>query len=165
MKLCFWLIISILLAGPGLAQWSPVAAGEDPVEPYLMSNDNAGASPVSDPGLFDAFGGEAGISRIVDDLVELSVNDPRISDIFAASDLLRLRRTLKEQFCYLLAGPCDYTGMDMASSHRDHGITNREFNALVENLQMAMSQQGVSFQAQNKLLAKLAPMQRDIVTR
>ena len=88
-----------------------------------------------------------------------------IAGIIAATDLVRLRRTLKEQFCYILAGPCDYTGRDMASSHKDHGITTREFNALVENLQAAMNTEGVPFRAQNKLLAKLAPMQRDVVTR
>lgn len=53
----------------------------------------------------------------------------------------------------------------MASSHKDHGITTREFNALVEALQEAMDEEGVPFRAQNKLLAKLAPMKRDIVTR
>ncbi|ABI77255.1 protozoan/cyanobacterial globin family protein [Hyphomonas neptunium ATCC 15444] len=131
----------------------------------MISNENAGAAPLPDEDLYEVFGGEAGVSRIVDDLVERSLNDPRIADIFAASDLVRLRRTLKEQFCFILAGPCDYTGMDMASSHKDHGITNREFNALVENLQHAMNAESVPFRAQNKLLAALAPMQRDVVTR
>lgn len=77
----------------------------------------------------------------------------------------RLRRTLKEQFCFILKGPWDYTGKDMASSHKDHGIANREFKAPLENLLLAMNTEGVPFRAQNKLLAKLAPMQRDVVTR
>jgi hemoglobin len=38
-------------------------------------------------------------------------------------------------------------------------------NALIENLQFAMDKEGVPFAAQNKLLAKLAPQQRDIVER
>jgi hemoglobin len=140
-------------------------AGELPVDPYEISNDNAGADPLEGTALFEAFNGEAGISRVVDDMVDRNLADPRIKDIFAASDLARLRRTLKEQFCFILNGPCDYTGMDMKSSHADQGITNREFNALVENLQLAMNAEGVLFRAQNKLLAKLAPMQRDVVTR
>jgi hemoglobin len=32
-------------------------------------------------------------------------------------------------------------------------------------LQLAMDKQGVPFRAQNKLLAKLAPMHREIITR
>ena len=165
MKLPAWIVASVCVSGVCLAQGMAVPAGELPVDPYVVSNDNAGAEPVTDENLYDVFGGEAGVSRIVDAMVERSVQDPRIADVFAASDLVRLRRTLKEQFCYILAGPCDYSGMDMASSHKDHGISNREFNALVENLQLAMNAEGVPFRAQNKLLAKLAPMQRDVVTR
>ena len=161
-KLSLLLAALILPAGLACAEPPP---GELAVDPYEMSNANAGADPFEGEALFNAYNGEAGISRIVDDLVERNLADPRIKDIFAASDLVRLRRTLKEQFCYILNGPCDYTGMDMASSHKDHGITNREFNALVENLQHAMNKEGVPFRAQNKLLAKLAPMQRDVVTR
>lgn len=161
MKLSRLLAALILPAGLALAE----PPGELPVDPYEMSNQNAGADPYEGTKLFEAFNGEAGIARIVDDMVDRSLADPRIRDIFAASDIVRLRRTLKEQFCYILGGPCDYTGKDMASSHKDHGIANREFNALVENLQLAMNAEGVPFRAQNKLLAKLAPMQRDVVTR
>lgn len=162
LKASLLLAALILPAGLALAEPPP---GELPVDPYEMSNENAGADRFEGEALFLAFNGEEGISRVVDDMVDRNLADPRIKDIFAASDLVRLRRTLKEQFCYILNGPCDYTGMDMASSHKDHGITNREFNALVENLQMAMNTEGVPFRAQNKLLAKLAPMQRDVVTR
>lgn len=165
MRISIILSIVLFLQGAAFAQEADVPPGELPVDPYVVSNSNAGAAPLADEGLYEVFGGEAGIGRIVDEMVDRSIADPRIADIFAASDLVRLRRTLKEQFCYILAGPCDYTGKDMASSHKDHGITNREFNALVENLQQAMDTEGVPFRAQNKLLAKLAPMQRDVVTR
>ncbi|MEQ9506959.1 MAG: group 1 truncated hemoglobin [Hyphomonas sp.] len=157
-------LLAALILPAGLA-FAETPAGELPVDPYEMTNDNAGADPFEGTALFEAFGGEEGVSRIVDGMVDRSLEDPRIAGILAPTDLVRLRRTLKEQFCYILAGPCDYTGRDMASSHKDHGITNREFNALVENLQAAMNAEGVPFRAQNKLLAKLAPMQRDVVTR
>lgn len=165
MKMYVLLSAVLILHSAAFAQGTDVPPGELPVDPYVVSNSNAGADPLVDENLYEVFGGEAGVGRIVDDMVDRSITDPRISEIFAASDLVRLRRTLKEQFCYILAGPCDYTGRDMASSHKDHGITNREFNALVEHLQLAMNAEGVPFRAQNKLLAKLAPMQKDVVTR
>ena len=148
--------MTLLLAAftlPAVLAFAEPLAGELPVDPYEKSNANAGAEPFDDAKLFEAFNGEAGIARVVDGMVDRSLADPRIKDIFAASAIVRLRRTHKEQFCYILAGPCDYTGKDMASSHRDHGIANREFNALVENLQAAMNEEGVPFRAQNKLLA------------
>jgi hemoglobin len=112
-----------------------------------------------------AFHGQAGIARIVDDLVATNQADPRISDIFKGQDMVRLRRTLKEHFCYLLNGGCQYSGRDMAASHTDLGIQAKDMNALVENLQAAMRRERVSFASQNALLSKLAPMKRDVVTR
>ena len=40
-----------------------------------------------------------------------------------------------------------------------------QFNALAEDLQVAMERTGVPPRFQNKLMARLAPMQRDIVTK
>lgn len=98
-------------------------------------------------------------------LVELSENDPRISDVFKAKDTVRLKRTLFEQFCYILGAGCEYTGRTMEAAHRDLGLQRADLNALVENLQRAMREGKVPFSAQNRLLAKLAPMERDVVVR
>jgi hemoglobin len=156
----------ILLATPAFGQPpSLVPPGEEAVDPYTVSDANAGATPVEGQELFMAFHGHEGISRIVDDLVERVQADPRLTEIFKASDFVRLRRTLKEQFCYILNGGCAYSGRDMKSVHADHGITIAEFNTLVEVLQVAMAREGVAFSAQNRLLAKLAPMKRETVTR
>ncbi len=150
----------ILAAALALVQTPP---GEKPVDPYVQSNANAGATPFTGQGMWHAFHGQAGVDRIVDAMVERNITDPRISDIFKNQDHVRLRRTLKEQFCYILNGGCTYTGQTMQASHKDMGIQNADFNALVENLQAAMRKEGVSFVAQNRLLAKLAPMQKTTV--
>lgn len=150
------------LAAPASADVPP---GEIAVDPYVVTDANAGADPYPDDGLYIALGGEEGVARIVERLVDGVTTDPRIEGIFAASDFVRLRRTLREQVCYLAGGPCTYTGRDMTSVHADHGVTTREFNALVEQLQFAMDAEGVPNRAQNRLLAKLAPMHRVIVTR
>ncbi|WP_425995924.1 group I truncated hemoglobin [Caulobacter sp. DWR1-3-2b1] len=157
-------VITLGLTGAALAQ-DPVPPGEKPVDPYAQSNANAGARPMDDTKVFGAFHGKDGLTRIAADTVDRSLADPRIKDVFATTDVPRLKRTLAEQFCYVLGGGCAYTGRDMASVHKDMGVTNKDFNALVENLQWAMEKEGVPFFAQNKLLAKLAPMQRGVVER
>jgi hemoglobin len=141
------------------------ATGELPVDPYVQSNANAGATPFTGDTMAAAFGGQDGIRRIANRTVELSEADPRIAEIFKAHDMVRLKRTLFEQFCYILNAGCDYSGRDMASSHKDMGVRMRDMNALVENLQTAMREEKVAFAAQNRFLAKLAPMSRDVVTR
>lgn len=140
-------------------------AGEEPVAPYVQSDRNAGATPFRDDATWQAFGGAAGVRAIVDDLVSTNAADPRIADIFKNRDLVRLRRTLFEQFCYILNGGCHYSGQTMAQSHKDMGIQQADMGALVENLQAAMRRHRVAMPAQNRLLAKLAPMHRDIVAR
>ena len=141
--------------------WS--VAGEEAIDPYTASDANAGAQPFVGDEMFLAFHGKAGVDRIVSDMLDRSFADPRISDIFRSTDRVRLQRVLGEQFCYLLGGPCAYSGRDMATAHRDMGVQPGDMNALVENLQLAMDKEGISFRTQNRFLAKLAPMKRDIV--
>jgi hemoglobin len=143
----------------------PVPLGEEPVDPYTVSNENAGATPFEDTQMLEAFHGREGIGRIVADLVRGIRHDKRIGDIFREADFARLDRTLGEQFCFILNGGCDYTGRDMKKTHEDHGVTTAEFGALVELLQDAMDAERVPSWAQNRFLAKLAPMKRDVVVR
>ncbi|RYE39457.1 MAG: group 1 truncated hemoglobin [Hyphomicrobiales bacterium] len=157
------IVVSALPAAAQTVQSVP--AREEAVDPYTVSNANAGAQPFAGSEMLAAFHGHEGISRIVDDLVDHVQTDNRLAEIFKASDFVRLRRTLKEQVCYILNGGCEYTGRDMKKVHEDHGIVTAEFGALVEVLQDAMNREGVAFGAQNRLLAKLAPMKRDTVTR
>lgn len=142
----------------------PALAAEDPVAPYAISNANAGATPL-DAGAFAAFGGREGVARIVDRFVTRNRTDPRTADIFKGSDPERLVRVLNEHFCYVLGGGCSYTGRDMKAAHTDMGVQQRDMGAVVENLQDAMDAEGVPFTAQNRFLAKLAPMRRVIVQR
>lgn len=139
--------------------------GELPVDPYVQDDRNAGARPFADMAMAEAFGGQEGIRRIANRTVELSEADPRIAPIFASHDMVRLKRTLFEQFCYILNAGCGYSGRDMAASHKELGVQKRDMNALVENLQRAMREENVPFATQNRFLAKLAPMSRDVITR
>ena len=139
--------------------------GEEAVDAYKQDPANAGTAPFEGDRMWKAFHEKAGVDRVVDGLVDRSLADPRISDIFKSHDMVRLRRTLKEQFCYILNGGCDYSGRDMKTVHKDMGLQNTDFNALVEHLQLAMDHEKIGFRDQNRFLAKLAPMQRQAVER
>ena len=139
--------------------------GELPVDPYVQDNANAGAKPFRGTAMAEEFGGREGIRRIADRFSELSFADPRVAAIFAGHDDVRFRRTIFEQFCYILNAGCDYTGRDMRSAHDGLGTRKPDMNAIVENLQIAMREEGVDFAAQNRFLAKLAPMSGEIVER
>ena len=64
----------------------------------------------------------------------------------------------------MAGGPCEYSGDEMMIVHEKLGVTSAHFNALAEDLQLAMEKCNIPFSVQNKFIAKLAPMKRDIVT-
>jgi hemoglobin len=156
---------SLFATGAAAAQDPAHHPGEEAVDAYAVADANAGAAPFTGPEMFEAFHGQAGIDRIVDAMLDQAKADARTAGIFVATDLVRLRRTIKEQFCYVLGGGCGYTGRSMVDAHNDLGLQPADMGALVEHLQNAMTVEGVPFHIQNRFLAKLAPMRRDIVTR
>lgn len=154
------MLLYVLAAAAAL---QTVAPGEEPVDPYKQNNANAGATPFKGVGMLKAFHGRAGIGRMTDDFVDRLVSDNRIADIFKGHDIVRLRRTLKEQFCYILNGGCSYTGRNMRDSHKDLGVQTADMGALVEDLQAALRKEHIAFRAQDRFIAKLAPIKRDAV--
>jgi hemoglobin len=115
--------------------------------------------------VFEQFGGESGLVALMDDFMQILLADERMRPFFEFSDQTMVKRHLVEQFCVILGGPCTYTGRDMRQSHALLGIDRADFNALVEDLQVAMNRRGIPFRAQNRLLAILAPMHREIVEK
>lgn len=114
--------------------------------------------------LYSALGEQAGIDRLVDDFVERVIHDPRIGSHFKGIKPAGFKESLAEQFCVVSGGPCTSLGSSMREVHADMKINKGDFNALVEQLQHAMEAQGIPFSLQNRLLARLAPLHRDIIT-
>jgi hemoglobin len=126
------------------------------------------ASAPRDPSLkpvFDEFGGKPGLVALMNDFMDNMMADTRTRPYFVDADREHIKVELVDQFCVILDGPCTYTGKDMEKVHRSLGINRAAFNALVEDLQTAMNKQGIPFRAQNKLLAKLAPMHKVVITK
>lgn len=115
--------------------------------------------------LYAALGGQPGVTRIIQATVARYLSDPRLHSYFDDINPDWLRPRLVAFICQVADGGCAYRGRPMKASHRGLHIDQAAFNAVVEDLQAAMRQEGVDFRTQNRLLARLAPMERDIVTR
>ncbi len=89
--------------------------------------------------------------------------DNRINKFFAKTDIPRLERLLVEQICAGTGGPCTYTGRDMKSAHAGMGITDAQFNALVEDLVKSLDKFKVPEKEKGELLGILGPMKPSIV--
>jgi hemoglobin len=123
------------------------------------------AADAKDDSLYRDLGGEAGIEKITALATEQYLTDPRIKQVFGNSNMDRFKLMFAQQLCDVSGGPCEYRGHSMRDTHRGLHLTNADFNFVVEGLQKALDQAGVAFRVQNRLLAVLAPMRRDIVTR
>jgi hemoglobin len=145
------LVSAALLAAACAA--APAAAQNTAYKPVIPADDS----------LYRQLGGQAGLVRLMDDFMVRLLADPRMNPFFKDVNQAHVKAQLVQQICELAGGPCKLQGPDMKSVHDGRDITRADFNALVEVLQQAMDAQGIAFGAQNRLLAQLAPMHRDIV--
>ena len=130
---------------------------------FMTSAVLAQASPNNDQ-LYKAFGEKPGLVLLMDDFMTRLLADPRTGPHFRPTNQQHIKEQLVEQFCALGGGPCVYKGADMKSSHANLDISKSDFHALVEVLQQSMDAKGIAFSQQNRMLALLAPMHRDIIT-
>jgi len=144
----------MLFAFAAFCAASPAGADENPAP--------ADASLI---GVYKDFGQRDGLVALMNDLMIELINDPRTRPFFADADQKKIKAELVDQFCVILGGPCKYTGKSMKEAHKGLAIDEAAFNALVEDLQRAMDKHHIPFRSQNKLLAKLAPMHREVINR
>jgi hemoglobin len=120
-------------------------------------------APVQAQDALQAFGGRPGLEAVMQDFFTRLQADARIGRFFAKLERDHFVQALADQACEQLGGPCHYRGASMEDLHQGLGIRKADFNALVEVLQDAMDARGVPFAAQNQLLARFAPMHKDIL--
>ena len=137
MRRLFTALLVLLAAGPALA------AGDD--------------------SLYRALGGKTGIAGAMTEFVGRVRQDPRIGDFFKETNPKHLAQQLTDQLCQVSGGPCVLDGPDMKTAHESMKIGKADFNTLVELLQQTLDDRGVPFGTQNQLLARLAPMHREII--
>ena len=146
-----WLALPICVAACG--------GGDTP-----RTADSAPGTTATARSLYERLGGVDAITSVVDSFIARAAADARINKKLARSDVPRLRFHLIEQVCSVTGGPCTYTGRDMPTAHRNMGVTDGEFDALVEDLVAALDQHRVPESEKNELLGILGPLRASIVT-
>ena len=128
----------------------------------------ASAEGMDKKSLYSRLGGKKAITAVVDEFVNNCATDTRINRFFAdtAKDpqrLAKFKTNLVNQICQASGGPCKYGGKNMRDAHKGMGITDADFNALVEDLVKALDKFNVGATEKNELLGALGPMKGDIV--
>jgi len=120
---------------------------------------------VDNRSLYDRLGGKDSITAVVDDFVTRVAADERINRFFAQANVPRLKKNLADQICQATGGPCNYTGKDMKSAHQGMGISEPDFDALVQDLVASLDTFKVGEREKGELLAALGPIKKEIVER
>lgn len=142
-----------------------------PVEPRVEevvvdAGPSADAAP-AERTLYDRLGGKDGVDAIIDAFAKNLIADPRVSKFFKKSKdgLAHFKQAMAEQICQLAEGSCQYSGKDMKDAHKGMGIADAQFDAVVEDLKLALDEKGAADQDKAELFAALAPMRTDIVEK
>lgn len=143
------------------AYWTLKDLGVDP-----RYQDGAAApapSGGSAKSLYDRLGGNAAITEVVEKFVARVAKDTRINKFFAKTDIPKFKLRLIQQLGQATGGPEVYEGKSMKEVHENMKVSTADFTALVEDLTLTLNEMSVPQAEQSELLAKLGPMQADIV--
>ena len=157
----FWTLGLVILGLCGVALAGPALADEPKRPPAVVDMYVPVAPP--DDSLYQELGGQGGLVKIADEFLTRLQADPQLAAFFRDIDAKQFKERLVIQFCEVSGGPCKQAKHDMRKVHSAVDINKASFNATVEVLQQAMDAQGVGYRTQNRLLAQLAPMHRDII--
>lgn len=135
------------------------------VTTLLLLTSCAAQESVREDALYQDLGERSGIANIVEDLLYRIVEDERIAFQFKGIDVVQFHTNLTDQICELSGGPCSYNGLPMTDVHDGMDVTETQFNALAEQLVLAMEANGVSTGAQNRLLERLVRLHPEITHR
>jgi hemoglobin len=118
--------------------------------------------------LYNRLGGQKSITAVVDKMVEFVAADDRINSFFqtTASDpkrMAKFKKNLSDQICMAAGGPQKYKGKSMPDAHKNMGVSDAHFGALVEDLIKALDFYKVPAKEKGELLGLLGPMKGDIV--
>jgi hemoglobin len=116
--------------------------------------------------LFDRLGGRDGLTGIVDSFVSNIAADKRVAMQFGKTTGPRLdyfKAMLVAQLCELSGGGCEYTGKTMRDAHSRMGISEGQFDAVVQDLTLALQEKQVPEDAQKELLDKIEALYVDVM--
>ena len=112
---------------------------------------------------YEAVGGGAAVSAVVNDFYERVLDDPQLVPYFEGVDMARLKRHQVLLVTKVLGGPDNYTGRPLDEAHEGLGITSDDFNAVVGHLAGAMKDAGVPDDIIGRAGAAVVATEPDIV--
>src|SRR5213080_5394785 len=96
------------------------------------------------PSLYERLGGIYNIATVVDDFIDRVMTDPRLNanprvdEAHHRVSPAGFKYLVTEMLCWAAGGPQQYSGRGMQESHVELAITQREWEAFMDDVQMAL---------------------------
>ena len=115
--------------------------------------------------LYQRLGEEPGLRKIVNDVLDKNLNNPRIGHYFKKIDMPKLKQLVFEFFSMGIGGPHLYTGRDMRTAHTGMNISEEDFESANEDTILALDENGVGPAEKNEVIAILNSMKADVIRK
>ena len=154
-----WLTAGVstaILMGAMAAATGPAARGE------------AGPAPQKEESLYKRLGGYDALAAVTDEFITRLVNDPKLARFFTGlgnDSKNRIRQLVVDQLCAATGGPCVYIGRDMKKVHAGMGITDAEWQAMLNDLTGTLDKFKVPAKEKSEVLAAIGGLKSDIVDK
>ena len=166
------LSIALCLAFPVVASFAcggkkPHVQDQTPTETVADAGaEDAEAPPPAPKSLYERLGKKEGITAVIESFVKNVVADTAVNKSFAKTKgpkLDHFKQAMVEQLCEATGGDCKYTGKPMKEAHKGMKITEKQWDAVVTDLKLALDENKVGEAEKTDLFALLAPMKDEIV--
>jgi len=118
--------------------------------------------------LYERLGEIKGITKLVDDVVELHMLNPIVAPRFApyAEDpekLAVIKNHTVNFFCMGSGGPQSYGGRDMPTTHKGMNISEQEYMAVMDDIMQALDKNNRGEEEKKDVLAILYSLKEGII--
>ena len=118
--------------------------------------------------LYDRLGGQSAIQAVASGLVDKILADSRVNKWFAHAasspeNTKLYKQKLSDFICQSTGGPCQYTGLDMATAHKGRGVTSEAFSAVAEDLSALLDQLKVPAKEKSEVMTLVGSLKPSIV--
>jgi hemoglobin len=114
--------------------------------------------------LYQRLGENAGIARLVDDVMAAHLVNPIVKPRFQnIKDMDHAKRMAREFFCAGAGGPEPYTGKDMLAAHKGMNISEQEYLAVTDDIVGAMEKHKYDEETKNDVIAILYALKGNII--
>jgi hemoglobin len=131
---------------------------------------NAETIPAETKTLFERLGGTAGVTAIVDDVIEAHMNNPAINARFKPyadqpERFAKIRQHTIDFFSAGGGGPVEYKGRDMPTTHQGMNISASEYMHVIDDIMGVLEKHKIDDESKKDVLAILWSLKETIIAK